>query len=327
MKLAFFAILALVLPATAFSTQELEALRIRIQPTVNVLSPNSKKMSPVPAGYPVMCSGFAVKTSKWRQFLVTARHCLPTSLQLEFDESDIKVDRFYFVVDDGVIEIESEKKPLQNANVFEIANKNLSSLALADIGFSELKYGILKATTVHPLARHLPTLGDRAYAVGYPGGFGPSRFQCRFVGIGARAAADSLYRLELKWELECPELQKHSATAEGISGGVVLNSRNQVIGVITEQLQSSPPASKERQMNRLGFIPLTRQNVNITGGLYRMNPAHGSFKSKYLDWTTGQEVQMHYTLKKGSLNGPLKFLNQQNEILESWELKNGAWGQ
>lgn len=305
--------------------------RVRVQPMSVKTASNGQTMEE-PIDAPALCSGFSIRTSqvydsRSRDQFVTAGHCLPESLQREFQDLGTAPDRMYFVVDDGFIAVPEREQSVQEGYVTEIQPSRLSGVAGVDIGFFELRGRELPTTQALSLAKRSPRFGDKVYAIGYPGGYGPVRFECRYVGVGLRTNGgwDAMVALD---ELDCPDISKRSDDIGGMSGGAVVDKHNEVVGVIVQQIQGATGQVQEgssTNMSRIGMVPLTQRNFRDARTGYRPTRFTGQFESKYLDWTTGQVVKLSYGLHQGTLQGPSVIRDTRGRVLEQWDFKDGFW--
>jgi hypothetical protein len=297
--------------------------RIRIQP-MTVQTQEDGSVIEKTAEFPALCSGFVLKTQP--RVFVTAGHCHPDSIDQEMYDMGIDVDKYYFVVDEGLHEIESVPTPIQPALTSEIAPHRISLVPNIDMAFFVLSEPELPDTPEIELAFAPPQYGDPIQVTGYPGGFGPVSISCRYVGVGLRTLG-SYFRLTTAEELECPELASLEDDLGGISGGLVTNEQGRVVGIAVQQMQGSSPGEFTMStMTRISFVPLTQQNTSTTDFAYQASQWNGHFESLYLDWTTGKEVMVKYNLLGGLLNGAAEIVDtENNEVIESWELEDGYW--
>jgi hypothetical protein len=306
----------------------LEVARVRVQPVAQKKDETGRVLQEEAVGYPALCSGFAIKGRHTPPHFVTAGHCLPSALQEESAAMGQTADKIYFVVDDGFVAKREVEESIQEGYVTEIDSARLKGASGTDIGFTKLKRKELETTKVLELAIRPPRYSEKLYAIGYPGGFGPVKFECRYVGVGLRTEGGDFSQMIAIDELDCPSISTEPDDIGGMSGGAIVNSSNEVVGVVVQQIQGSQGlvmAGSSQNMNRIGMVRLSEENVRVDGGLYQSRIRSGKYKSKYLDWTTGEEVWVNYQLREGQLQGVSTIESKEGTVLETWEFKNGNW--
>lgn len=295
-----------------------DVARIRVQPLIEEAGELQA------GGMPDLCTGFAVRVRGSGTKLVTAGHCLPQVISQSYRDQGQEFDQFAFVVDDGFVATPEVERSVQEGNVKEMQASKIHAIEGHDLGFVEIGDRALDSTRALELSPLPPRFGERLFAVGYPGGFGPVRLQCRYVGVGLRTADhwESMVAID---ELDCPEAAEFEDGLGGISGGAVVNAQNQVVGVIVQQIQSSIGNLNPGAMARVGMVPLTKRNLTAAQSFYRPTRWSGSYSSRYLDWTSGKEVRVRFGLKKGRLEGPTRIEDEKGQVIEEWHFTGGNW--
>lgn len=305
--------------------QKQDVARIRVQPVVQVKDQNGNLREEA-SGYPSLCTGFAVQTKRGGKHFVTAGHCLPQSIKKENEDIGARVDKVYFVLDDGFVAKREQESSVQEGYVSEISQHRLEGFDGVDIGYFRPRLSEIPTTNILKLASRPPSFGEKLYAIGYPGGYGPVRFECRYVGVGLRVNGSFQDMIAID-ELDCPAISKQPDDIGGMSGGAIVNRYNEVVGVVVQQIQAeigSVMAGSSERMSRVGMVRLSEKNTRGKG-LYRPTQYRGEFTSRYLDWTSGNEVKMKYRLKDGSLHGPAVIKTLDGAVLEEYDFNRGNW--
>ncbi|MCB0394451.1 MAG: trypsin-like peptidase domain-containing protein [Bdellovibrionales bacterium] len=298
----------------------LDVARLRIQPMSKSTSGEE-----VPMSYPALCSTFLVQNTKGKTFAFTAGHCMPDSIADELEAMGETPSKVYFVFDDGLIAEPEKSESIQEGIVSEIEMNRLQSPMGIDIGFFQTQQNEFESRPLPIASSHLQ-FGDSATIVGYPGGFGPYEFKCKYVGVGLRSEGGWASMVALD-ELQCPEIGARDDDIGGMSGGVVFNDKREVVGVIVQQIQSQVNDGSELsldKMSRVGFLPLSLENFDFENSKYSPPRFTGHYRSQYLDWTTGGLVWVDFNMKDGELDGQTQIIDTEGTVLETWEFTKGS---
>jgi hypothetical protein len=273
------------------------------------------------AGQPVefgpsqsLCTAFVGVNSAGKKIGITAAHC-----------ASFWTNERAKIVDGVIVEGASIKDGTVTAkfqNYFKgpVINPNPSY----DAATLAIPGDAFQSTKAFPLSVEPLKIGDKITIAGYPLGTGPFTGNCINKGVQVGVTAGEKNPSNLLFVIDCPAL-KGQPVHRGMSGGPALNSKGEIVGVVTQDTSLTSVDDPNKISAGTFFLtPMTEVNINFDTGEYLPFKFTGEIDLPVAEMGGAPSVvRVRGAVVENLLNGMVQFTNVVNQISETYWYVNG----